>query len=375
MDDLVKKHTFCATSIFLLLTLSRAYFRSIIYEFLQIFASSITYTIHARVALWDNLKFGLIFFVVLGHFVEGYVESSHMMRSTFIFIYSFHMPLFLFVSGLFAKSTDSGQKLVVKVFTLWGLGFFAKVICAACGASLSIFSDAGIPWFLFVLGTYHLLLYLLRPIRPSYLIVGSILLACISGYDTSIGDFLYVSRTIVFLPFFLCGHFIDRERLLHFLHRKGVRLAAMAILVLFAWYCYRYDNVIYQLRYLFTGRNPFINRAGALLRCLCYAISSIIGIAWIAVIPARRLAVVTRAGRNTLAVYVWHLLLLSLYHSLGIHLLLMETFGRWWIVIHVLCALAVTLFLSADFISAPFRAFQNNAAIRSTTDTKRVNDG
>ena len=56
-----------------------------------------------RVEKWDILKFFLMFFVVLGHIADCYTLEHESMRSLYLFIYSFHMPLFIFLSGLFLR--------------------------------------------------------------------------------------------------------------------------------------------------------------------------------------------------------------------------------------------------------------------------------
>ncbi len=61
-----------------------------------------------RLSYYDNLRFALIMLVVLGHAFINYVSSSSYIPSLLVFIYTFHMPLFLFVSGLF--HTDNEMK-------------------------------------------------------------------------------------------------------------------------------------------------------------------------------------------------------------------------------------------------------------------------
>ena len=58
-----------------------------------------------RIALWDNLKFILIVSVVIGHFIN--IRDSVTYHSIFIFIYSFHMPLFFMY--LLANSSHGGN--------------------------------------------------------------------------------------------------------------------------------------------------------------------------------------------------------------------------------------------------------------------------
>ncbi len=65
-----------------------------------------------RIMLWDNLKFILITLVVVGHFSERFASTSDICKSIFLFIYAFHMPLFLFISGMFHKDTDIPKKIL-----------------------------------------------------------------------------------------------------------------------------------------------------------------------------------------------------------------------------------------------------------------------
>lgn len=64
----------------------------------------------ARIALWDNVKFFTIMLVVVGHFADAYSKSSVLLRCVAIFIYTFHMPAFMFVSGLFCRNTVKNGK-------------------------------------------------------------------------------------------------------------------------------------------------------------------------------------------------------------------------------------------------------------------------
>ena len=56
-----------------------------------------------RIYYWDNLKFILIAFVALGHFVEVQINDFSNFKGAFLFIYLFHMPLFVFITGFFLK--------------------------------------------------------------------------------------------------------------------------------------------------------------------------------------------------------------------------------------------------------------------------------
>ena len=69
-------------------------------------------TTEKRIFLFDNVKFLLIVLVVTGHFLLRYVDNYCHYRSLFLFIYSFHMPLFIFISGLFHKNAGIRKKVL-----------------------------------------------------------------------------------------------------------------------------------------------------------------------------------------------------------------------------------------------------------------------
>ncbi|EAD8587403.1 acyltransferase family protein, partial [Listeria monocytogenes] len=57
-----------------------------------------------RESYFDNAKFILIFLVVFGHFLQTFIADYAGVRVLYIYIYTFHMPAFVLISGFFAKS-------------------------------------------------------------------------------------------------------------------------------------------------------------------------------------------------------------------------------------------------------------------------------
>ncbi|MDO4811214.1 MAG: hypothetical protein Q3985_04640 [Eubacteriales bacterium] len=65
--------------------------------------------------------------MVIGHFAEQVIDfgtEAGPYRAIFIFIYAFHMPLFIFVSGLFHKNRNISQK----VFAFISIGLIYKIL-------------------------------------------------------------------------------------------------------------------------------------------------------------------------------------------------------------------------------------------------------
>ena len=164
-----------------------------------------------RLYMFDNLKFLLITLVVLGHTLTSEVIDNVYLRSVFLFIYSFHMPLFLFISGLFQKKeSDSINRKKVVTYIVLGLiikmfVMFADGMLFSGEPKFSLLNGDGLFWYLFVLAYYHVICYCFRKVDARLILIISTLLSLFIGYDNSIGDFLCLSRAIVFFPFYYIG--------------------------------------------------------------------------------------------------------------------------------------------------------------------------
>ena len=264
-----------------------------------------------RIARWDNLKFVLILLVVVGHYADRLGLRSF--KTVYLFIYAFHMPLFLFVSGLFFRAKDIRRRVIYYICCGFALKIFMSVVKLILyeRAEFELLGDSGLPWFFFVLAAYQILMYLLRDVNEVFLLVMSILLACFVGYDQTVGNYLYLSRTVVFFPFFLSGKMLTRERADRLVDRYGRRLIPVAAACLAGWFCMCYFafDTFYVYRHLFNGKLPFSDAVasyGTLARLLCYAISVVTGASVVLLVPRRRLPMISDWGARTENVYFWH---------------------------------------------------------------------
>lgn len=258
-----------------------------------------------RIALWDNLKFILITLVVAGHFADQLTDYSSIYSSIYLFIYAFHMPLFIFISGYF----HSDRNTTKKVLFYTSLGFLYKIVSFLIdrlnGDSQYIFNllaDSGLAWFMFVLAIYTFVLFLLKDQNKKFILIGSIILACFAGYDKSIGDFLYLSRAIIFFPFYILGTMMKSFDILEF-KRKYPLLKVFALLIFVTWVilCITKVDTLYGLRYMFSGRQPFpdgIISFGPIVRLACYIISAVLGISLILLTTSKKIKWISDFGKK-----------------------------------------------------------------------------
>lgn len=270
-----------------------------------------------RTAKWDILKFVMIFLVVLGHAADYYTDDSAKMKSLFFFIYTFHMPVFIFVSGLFSKRTVNERKkdrifgylvlyLVFKVFV-----FCYKSVLTGI-PKFSLLTESAVPWFMLALFGFTVITVIVKDFSPRFVLPLSILLACIVGYDSEIRDFLALSRVIVYFPFFYAGYIIDAKKLEEFCKNKLLKVFSAVLLAAYALFVYVFIDKIYGARPLLTGRNPFsalgeFSDYGFILRLVYYAAAAIICLAVIAITPDRTpFGIIPKLGQRTLSVYFFH---------------------------------------------------------------------
>ena len=308
----------------------------------------------SRVPLWDNARFLLMLLVVLGHFIDQY--KTDVSRSLFVFIYAFHMPLFIYLSGLF----HSNNRIKNKVGAYLVLYLLLKaVICVTFiligkKPEFRLFYEAGIPWYMLAMAVFIGFTYLTRNVNHTVVLICSIIVACIAGYFPQIGDTLSLSRILVLYPFYRAGVMTDRDKLKELHGNTVFRIVSLVITLGFLFCCFRYRYIIYNLRTYFTARNsygPDSNNLGALIRLLAYAISSVTGLAFLGCCPERKLPVITEFGTRTLQIYFWHrpVLYYLVYLGIGKELCMTRAGQAAWMLI----AVAVTFILGLKPFAFP----------------------
>lgn len=164
----------------------------------------------------ENIKLILIICVVLGHLLESIPGGGHIYQ----IIYSFHMPMFIFLNGWFASkevSKKSVWKLIYPYIIFQILyAVFNTYIINDGNADLYIqfTTPYWLLWYLLTLLYYYLLMPIVSTDNYVYaigVVIGSILLSIFVGFDTSVGYYMSLSRTFVFLPFFVCGYYVGHN--------------------------------------------------------------------------------------------------------------------------------------------------------------------
>ena len=301
-----------------------------------------------RIYKYDNVKALLIFLVVIGHMTTDYVSDSFLVRWTTLWIYLFHMPAFIFISGLVHKRYITEERAALGISgetrmrwdKVWG--FFL------CGYGLKVFlqltrtlmgqnptwhwiAEPGIPWYLFVMAEYEMLFYFMRKIdekaKPWMMITGAFVLSAVIGYFPMIGDTFCLARMINFLPIYMIGYYMDMKTFPEMINKTKYRVVSAVIVIATILMCALGPWEMYSLRKLFTGRRSYAFLAeyfpaamtwGWAMRLAAWAFAIVLSLAVIILVPDKKLGYITTIGSRTLNIYFWHRPVCYLFRKLAV---------------------------------------------------------
>lgn len=282
-----------------------------------------------RNPLFDNVRVILICLVVFGHAIEQIRFDDRIFLGIYNFIYFFHMPLFIFTSGAFAKCD---KKRIVKKYlipyvvfqTLYGI-FDVYVMKTE---EFHFWESYYVLWYILALAVWNFVLPLFKTDgkrgKQLFCLLASLIAGLLAGYVDWIGKAFSLSRILVFFPFFLAGYYIRQEKFGSKLLEKGriykekkwlrglcgtVFLAAFAGIYLVSpkintWALFGYTS------YAFQGYTIYF-------RMIQYVMAVILGILLFAILPEKK-AYGTVLARNLMVVYYSHVLIIKCLEKSGV---------------------------------------------------------
>jgi fucose 4-O-acetylase-like acetyltransferase len=268
----------------------------------------------------------LILLVVIGHFIPAFGDVIRDYRVLNFFIYSFHMPLFVFVTGIFSKSFIKNGVMKYEKIISYAIFFCAYNLLhhaifryiGGSGAELNLLDIRNMSWYLVATSVYFLLTPLFSQLKPQIVIPFLVLLALAAGYSPQIGQFLSLSRIICFAPFFALGYYTTQERVMKFTKvRAPVRIIALLLLIAVFLLIRQFSYDLLPYRMLLSWRSGYANISavaggwGALYRLTAYAAAVIMSMLFLWIVPLGRVFI-TKLGGNTLQVYLLHHLVADL---------------------------------------------------------------
>jgi len=285
-----------------------------------------TATSKPRIALWDNARFIVMALVVIGHMLTTVRTDSALAFGVYAYIYLFHMPAMILLSGFFSKAevTPNSIKSTLALIVTWltfeviWIGYRALLAGRTVSESVLIVPSWTL-WFLVTLVTMRILLPFIALLKHPLIV--SVVIALLAGLSPLIGAPFSASRTLSFLPFFVFGWlarergWLSGERFIK--PSRSLRGAAWAVLAGIAAVFVALPNLrtFFRVDRWLTWRDDYwslIDIAGAApafagigLRAFFIAIAFVMTIAVLVIVP-RRTSVITVWGTRTLYLYLLH---------------------------------------------------------------------
>lgn len=313
-----------------------------------------------RVYLLDNLKGLLIFLVVFGHSLELFKDDYFITQVLYVFIYLFHMPAFVFVSGYFSKNLDKARSTAFKSFLLPFIIFniIWNLIAAIATWNIQQFSFLTPGWALwYLMSMFFWRIFLKDLVKIKYILPISFVVGLGAGLFSEFNGILSLSRTLVFFPFFLIGYKTSENKL--FRLKKPTRLFSFAITLLtlsFAIFICYYK--VFPIEFLY-GSDAFKSYTvplwlGLISRMLLYIIGFSFVFVLANIMPARE-TFFSKVGRNTLPIYILHTYLLCI--PIAINHFIPYLWAR--LIIALLSSVCITYLLSRNKTDFYFKKYLN----------------
>ncbi|WP_353856007.1 acyltransferase family protein [Bacillus sp. Bos-x628] len=329
----------------------------------------------SRDRYFDNAKFLLIILVVFGHLLRSFIHDHDWMLYLYKFIYTFHMPAFILISGYFAKGFRKpgfikkvALKLIIPYFIFQVIySLYDYLLQDQSMSSLNPMEPHWSLWFLISLFFWNLLLIPFSKLQFYWAMIVSLLTALLVGYIDSISNTLSLSRTFVFLPMFLAGFYLKKQHF-EFIRTSTGKITALLVLLGVFLFCFFYE---FDYSFLFGSQSySSLGDEGviaAIKRMAWYMLAFAATFSFFALVPTRHFFF-TKWGTRTLYVY--------LLHGFVIKLLRTTWFDDWAfnaasVLILLLLTILLTVTLSSTFVktvSQPIIELKMTNIIRTITE-------
>ena len=270
---------------------------------------------------FDNAKFILILLVVVAHAISPLKTNDPEIKTFWTFINAFHMPALIFISGYFAKGyiredgTVKTKRLVNYIVYYLAaqiaVSLFEMFVLGDRGICKSLFNPRTSLWYLMCLIWWFVLLPYVDKLKPVYVLVGSVLLALIIGYDSSVNNYLSFCRVVNHFPIFMLGYYFKKDWLYKY-RTKMVQIVSVVVLALIGVVMYlnieRIPTRIITSNYNYKNSDiDFLAKYHMeFMARFSYYILAIVMVAAFMLLVPRGKTFYTKLGARTLQVYILH---------------------------------------------------------------------
>jgi len=264
-----------------------------------------------RDPFFDNAKFMAILLVVIGHSL-AYRLHVPMAKGLYMFIYMFHMPVFIVITGYFSRNWTFAGGKARKLITNVGVPYVVFEIAYSLydwqvgrnKLEISLLDPYFLTWFLCALFFWRLSTPVWQQIRWPLAVA---LVFSLLSYMSDLGNTFNIHRVIGLLPFYVLGLMLKPE---HFEYLKRPAARVLGALTLVGGLGTAYLTMNHMNRAWIYWKDPHEelgvdNVTGTVMRLAMFVCATILVAAFLAMVPARK-TWFTKLGSTTLYAYLLH---------------------------------------------------------------------
>ena len=225
------------------------------------------------------------------------------------------MPMFIYIAGKFSKPNPKKIRSFLFLYFVFQMVYTPFLQHFDDPTIMwSIITPQWILWYLITLTTYYLLSYIL-PLSLSDKqkklgIIFTFAFAILVGFVPFVGEPFSLSRTIVFLPFFLIGKWENNSESNKLTKSKIIIYILLASVLTLIYLFGSGGN-----RELLFQRYDYMNANSTWYFRLLVMITAVLFIKiLVKITPNKRIPIITNIGQNTLVIFLCHGFIVKLYH-------------------------------------------------------------
>lgn len=260
----------------------------------------------------DSVKYWLIVLVIAGHVLAGDFFDNYVCAVIRKWIYIFHMPLFVFISGYFSRKKE------IKVFIpdMWKLlepllifHIIAQILTFIAKGSITtdgLLTPWYVLWYLLCLIYWRVLLQIIPNWildNKQLIVITTLCVSLIAGF-LPFGKILSLQRALAFMPFFFLGYCMRNQSL--FLPKKYKIWCFVFLIISFALPVF-FSNYLGSLMYV----NPYYSYVDALKKIFAFCVGIPLSLAFVNICPNKPWF--SKQGRLTMQYYIYHAFLIPLF--------------------------------------------------------------
>ena len=259
---------------------------------------------------FDNMKTFAIFCVVFSHIIL-YIQSD-VSNSIYKLIFSFHMPLFIYISGFFSKfNIKKILSQIVLPYATFQLAYFLfEFYYLGTPITSKLYLQPNyIMWYMFCLIFWRLSIIVLNKIPKklhSIVVILTFLLGLYIGLKTNIGYKFSLSRMLTLYPFFVLGYFHkqDKPKIKNKTLKIILKVFIVIAVTIAAYLTIKYQNKID--RYWYFGSYAYSKKNYTReIRFLIYIVA-LVWIMFFRLFTSKQPNFWTAIGERTLWIYIMH---------------------------------------------------------------------